>query len=206
MKYRKYCVFALAAWSGFFIMVLELLGGRMISPYFGSSVYVWGSVIFLFMLALSLGYLSGGALSRHSPSITKLAGIIATAAVLVLPVVLFGEEILNWVFDLALDPRYGSLLACVVLFTLPTILLGMVSPYAISIIAGEPGRVGSDAGKLYFVSTVGSSAGTLMTAFYFVLWFELDTTLWSGIAITLMFAFAGLAFDQLTRPAKVVAP
>ena len=50
-------LYLVAGWSGFFVMALELLGGRLLAPYFGSSIYVWGAIITVFMLALSIGYL-----------------------------------------------------------------------------------------------------------------------------------------------------
>ena len=52
--------YTVAGWSGFFVMLVELIGGRLIAPFFGSSIYVWGSVIFVFMLGLAIGYLLGG--------------------------------------------------------------------------------------------------------------------------------------------------
>ena len=53
-------IYLLAFVGGFVIMSLELLGGRVLAPYFGSSIYVWGSIITVFMLSLALGYLFGG--------------------------------------------------------------------------------------------------------------------------------------------------
>ena len=63
-------LYLIAGWSGFFVMAIELLGGRLLAPYFGSSIYVWGAIITVFMLALSLGYLLGGraSLSRAQPA------------------------------------------------------------------------------------------------------------------------------------------
>ena len=55
--------YLIAGWSGFFVMAVELLGGRLLAPTFGSSIYVWGAIITVFMLALSLGYLAGGRFS-----------------------------------------------------------------------------------------------------------------------------------------------
>ncbi len=52
--------YSIAGWSGFYVMLVELLSGRLIAPSFGSSIYVWGSVIFVFMLGLAIGYLLGG--------------------------------------------------------------------------------------------------------------------------------------------------
>ena len=62
--YRMH-LYLIAGWSGFFVMALELLGGRLLAPYFGSSIYVWGAIITVFMLALSVGYLAGGYWSRY---------------------------------------------------------------------------------------------------------------------------------------------
>ena len=49
---RTVAVNVLAFGGGFVIMSLELLGGRVLAPYFGGSIYVWGSIITVFMLAL----------------------------------------------------------------------------------------------------------------------------------------------------------
>jgi len=75
-------IYVLAFTGGFVIMSLELLGGRVLAPYFGSSIYVWGSIITVFMLSLALGYLFGGKLSLHRPSLTRFGTIFAVAAVL----------------------------------------------------------------------------------------------------------------------------
>ena len=68
--------YTIAGWSGFYVMLVELLSGRLIAPSFGSSIYVWGSVIFVFMLGLAIGYLFGGMFSRYSPSVVRLCGIL----------------------------------------------------------------------------------------------------------------------------------
>ncbi|MFO7325020.1 MAG: glycosyl transferase, partial [Pseudomonadota bacterium] len=40
------------------------------------------------------------------------------------------------------------------------------------------------AGQLYFVSTFGSAGGTILTSFYLVLWFEVNTIILGMIAIS----------------------
>ena len=52
---RRFFIFLIAGWSGFFVMAIELLSGRILAPNFGNSIYVWGGVITVFMLALALG-------------------------------------------------------------------------------------------------------------------------------------------------------
>ena len=187
----------LAFGGGFAVMSLELLGGRIVAPYFGSSIYVWGSIITVFMAALSIGYLLGGRLSMARPTLVRFGFVFLAAAALLYPLVLYGEPLMKLVFDLVVDPRYGSLLAGTVLFALPTIVLGIISPYAVRLCVTETHSSGNVAGTLYFVSTLGSALGTLATSFYFVLWFEIDTiiTLLS-VSLVVMFVIA-LATDRL---------
>lgn len=167
----------LAFCGGFVIMSVELLGGKILAPYFGSGVYVWGSIITVFMLSLSLGYLLGGRLSVHNPSLTRFASIFGLGALLLYPLILFAEPVMAFIFVHIEDPRYGSLVASAFLFFLPTVILGMISPYSVRLLVTKVEESGKVAGTLYFVSTLGSALGTLMTSFYFILWFEVNTVL-----------------------------
>jgi hypothetical protein len=189
-RLRDGSCYVVAGWSGFFVMLVELLGGRLIAPYFGNSIYVWGSIIFVFMLGLAIGYLLGGLYSSRAPSVPKLCGLLALAALVTLPCILFAEPLLGALFDHVEDPRLGSLLACFALFFLPAIASGTISPYAVRILVRDAGSSGRRAGYLYFVSTVGSSAGTLLTSFFLVLWFEVNTILGGAMAISLALAAA----------------
>lgn len=188
----RFFIYLIAGWSGFYVMLVELLGGRLIAPYFGSSIYVWGAVIFVFMVGLAIGYLAGGIASTHSPSIARLAAILMAAAATTTPILFAGDAILNGIYDAGLDPRAASLAACAALYLVPTIFCGMISPYAIRLLVRTRRQSGNDAGYLYFVSTLGSSAGTLLTAFYFVLWFEVNTILISAIGLSLLIGLVGL--------------
>ncbi|MFK7912563.1 MAG: fused MFS/spermidine synthase [Pseudomonadales bacterium] len=171
----NYCVYLLAFAGGFVIMSMELLGGRLLAPYFGSSIYVWGSIISVFMLALSLGYLIGGRLTLGTVSMQRFALIFLLGALLLVPLLLGNEAAMEWIFNRINDPRLGSLLACMALFFVPTVILGMISPYAVRLLVSSTEESGAVAGRLYFVSTLGSALGTLMTSFYLVLWFEMNT-------------------------------
>ena len=166
---KNVLVSVLAFTSGFVIMSLELLGGRLLAPYFGSSIYVWGSVITVFMLALSAGYLTGGWLSLFNPSLKRFSLIFFASAATLYPLALINELLMAKVFETITDPRWGSLLAALILFTLPTVILGLISPYAVRLLVVDVDRAGNTAGRLYFVSTIGSALGTLATSFYFCL-------------------------------------
>jgi hypothetical protein len=179
-------LYLVAGWSGCFVMAVELLGGRLLAPYFGSSIYVWGAIITIFMLALSLGYLAGGRWSLRHPSLARLGCILLAAAVTTLPVVLAADGLLDSLSTRVSDPRLGSLLGAGLLFFVPTVVSGMVSPYAVRLLVADRERSGDHAGKLYFVSTFGSAAGTLLTSFYLVLYFEVNQILWTMLALSLL--------------------
>jgi hypothetical protein len=184
MYVRVFLPYLIAGWSGFFVMAVELLGGRLLAPTFGSSIYVWGAIITVFMLALSLGYLAGGRYSMVSPSVRRLGVILVIAAVSVAPLLVFADKMLDAVSIAIPDPRFGSLVGATVLFFVPTFFSGMVSPYAVRLLVEDRASSGRHAGQLYFVSTFGSAAGTLLTSFYLVLVLDVNHILVALLAIS----------------------
>ena len=186
---KNVLVSLLAVTSGFVIMSLELLGGRLLAPYFGSGIYVWGSVITVFMLALSGGYLTGGWLSLFNPSLKRFSLIFFASAATLSPLALINEFLMATVFEAVTAPRWGSLLAALILFAFPTFILGLISPYAVRLLVVDVDRAGNTAGRLYFVSTIGSALGTLATSFYFVLWFQMNTIIFILSGALLLFGF-----------------
>jgi len=162
---------------GWVLMGLEIVGGRMLSPYFGSAVWVWGSVISVFLVALSIGYFLGGLLSRRVPHGMGLASVILAAAVLIVPVALWHNHPSEWFADSDLHERWGALLSATALFFLPSVCLGMVSPYAVQLVTRDAAVAGLSAGTLYAVSTLGSFLGCLLTSFYFILWMGIQQIL-----------------------------
>ncbi|NVJ50269.1 MAG: fused MFS/spermidine synthase [Gammaproteobacteria bacterium] len=191
LSFRLHVLF-LAFCCGFSIMTVELLGGKIMAPYFGGSIYVWGSIITVFMLALSIGYLLGGRWSINRPNNFKYGFLFILSALLLLPMIFFGEAIMNLIFEHFEDPRYGSLLGASGLFLLPTIAMGMIAPYSVRLLVLSTAHSGQTAGFLYFVSTIGSALGTIMTSFFLVLYFEINTILWAVFAT---FLIAGLSIS-----------
>ena len=189
-------VFALAFTSGFIIMSIELLGGRILAPYFGGSIYVWGSIITVFMVALSIGYLIGGQLSLMRPRLAKYGLFFLVAAITAIPTIVFGEAMMDWVFLRIEDPRYGSLVAASLLFFVPTAILGMIAPYSVRLLVRETHHSGKVAGGLYFVSTLGSALGTLLTSFYLVLLFEINQILTTMASVLLLCFLIAIVIDR----------
>jgi len=184
---RQSLIFLLTGWAGFFIMALELLGGRILFPYFGGTINIWGALISVFLCALSLGYVLGGQLSRHKAKLAVLAVFLCAAAAFVIPVAVAADKLLALVFTFVLSPSYGALLAALLLFATPAALLGMVTPYAMRLLVGDQNQTGSTAGWLYFAGTVGSALGTIITSFYLVLWFQVAQILVGLILISFFF-------------------
>jgi MFS family permease len=193
-KTQRLIVYLMAGWSGYFVMAIELLSGRILAPNFGNNIYVWGGIITVFMIALSIGYLAGGQLSVFAPSQRKLAALLLVGAATTLPIVIFGDLLLDWLFNRVRDPRYASLIASSTLFFVPTAISGMVSPYAVRLLSTDLRAAGRSAGLLFFVSTFGSAAGTIVTSFYMVLWFEINDIFMGMIAISALIGLTALTF------------
>ncbi|KPM82906.1 MULTISPECIES: fused MFS/spermidine synthase [Pseudoalteromonas] len=197
-------IYFLAFSSGFCIMGIELLGGRILAPYFGSSVHIWGSIITVFMLSLSIGYLLGGKLSTRNPSLTKYGLIFFVASIMVVPIVLFAEPIMTFIFTHIEDSRYGSLLASTALFFIPTTILGMISPYSVRLLVTDHEKSGQVAGGLYFVSTLGSALGTIITSFYMVLAFDVNDIIKTFAAVLGALGLLAIVVSQIKTKERAV--
>ncbi|PKI12941.1 fused MFS/spermidine synthase [Colwellia sp. 12G3] len=196
INYKNLFIYFLAFTSGFSIMCIELLAGRILAPFFGSSVHIWGSIITVFMLSLSLGYLFGGKLSTHSASLNRYGLIFIIAGITLLPIVTSSTWLMESIFVAVEDSRYGSLLAATTLFFIPTIILGMLSPYSVRLLVKNSNESGQVAGRLYFVSTLGSALGTIVTSFYLVMWFDINTIV---VSVSLLLSLLGLMTITLAK-------
>jgi MFS family permease len=152
--------------AGAVSLAIEMAASRLLAPDFGSSLFVWASLIGLILLYLSLGYYFGGRLADRYPYTQVFYLITLLAALLTALVPLIAQFVLDWSLHLfASSPLvifYGSLLSVIVLFALPMILLGCVSPYAIRLRVKQIGSAGRTAGMLYAISTAGSIVGTFL--------------------------------------------
>jgi spermidine synthase len=154
--------------SGAVLMGLEIVGSRVLAPYFGSSIFVWGSLISVVMTALSVGYYWGGWLSAREPSYARLLILLCIPGILIFFLPFIYPLVNEWVASVDFGIRLNPLIASSITFLLPGIFLGTVSPYVIRLAATQLSTVGSTAGTLYAVSTCGSIFGTLLTAFYLI--------------------------------------
>lgn len=186
-SFRAVGIVCIACICGWFMMQLEILGVRILVPYFGSAVYVvTGSVIGVFLLSLSVGYMLGGWLCGKINAWTILAAVMVIVGVWKCTIPALTEPVCNMIFESGLDEKWGSLVASLVLFGIPTVLLGTVSPTVMYWLTERTGNSGFNAGLVLAVSTLASFSGCVVTAFYLVL-YSLRTVLYiSGITMIIL--------------------
>jgi spermidine synthase/MFS family permease len=149
-------------------LAVEIAASRLLAPYFGTSLFIWANVIGLILLYLTIGYYVGGRIADRHPRAPLLSILTVSAAFLIALIPLIARPILSWsqssFLTYSVGVFYGSLLAVILLFALPVILLSCVSPFAIRLQVAQVGRSGTIAGQLYAISTAGSLAGTFLSA------------------------------------------
>jgi spermidine synthase len=183
------------------LMALEILSSRLLAPHYGNSVYVWGSIISVFLAALSLGYLWGGRLADSQPSMASLGRMVALAAAFQAVLLLAGARLAETLAGWTGGNPAGTLLAAGVLFGPASILLGTVSPWAVRLAARDLGHLGGTAGRLFALSTLGSLAGTLACTFLMIPFLGLRQCLGLLTALTAMTACVALAGSFRTEKA-----
>ncbi len=185
--------------AGGIIMGLELAAFRLYAPYFGYSIYVWGSMISVVMAALAGGYALGGWLADRSRNDAALYWMLLASGGYQVIIVYTARSVLLALWQSG--EFTGTVLATLVIFAPSMTTLATSSPFVIRLLA-RAGHVGSTAGKVYALSTVGSIAGVLATSFILVPHFGTHRTLQSLCAASTVVGVAGLV---LARRAASVA-
>lgn len=172
--------------TGGCVLVIEVVATRLLSPYFGTTIFTVTSVIGVVLAALSAGYYLGGKLADKHPHDYFLFAIILLSGLAVLGLQLLAKFFLPvgaYLFTMISGPPVFSVL----LFFVPAFLLGMVSPYAVALQhVRQPERgVGGIAGNVFFWGTAGSIIGTFLTGFYLIPHFGLKAIV-TGVALLLI--------------------
>jgi predicted membrane-bound spermidine synthase len=151
---------------------MEMAASRLLAPYFGSSLYIWACLIGLILLYLTVGYYVGGRLVDRRPSGRLLYTLTTIAALWMGAIPLVSKPFLLWsqqAFSTYSEGLFiGTLVSVLLLFSVPTILLGCVSPFAIRLQVQQVGKSGRIAGMLYAISTGGSILGTFLPVLVFI--------------------------------------
>jgi spermidine synthase len=191
--------------SGAVLLGLEITASRVLAPAFGSSLYVWGSLIGVVLAGLAVGYWAGGALADRFPTSYLLVCTLTVGAALVLAIPALDGRVIDVVVAWDPGPRLDPLLSAILLFGPASVVLASATPVAVKLASRSLERLGRTAGRLFSVSTAGSIAGTFATAFWLVPELGTDQVLAIG-ALTLLVAAAMLALaERLLVPALALA-
>jgi predicted membrane-bound spermidine synthase len=162
---RRYLLAAVLI-GGISTLGIELSASRLLAPFFGTSQLIWANVIGLTLIYLTVGYRLGGRLADRRPDERILAAILLGAGLFTAIIPLVARPILQWsaaaFTSFSVGVFVGSFFGVLLLFSVPIILLGMVSPYAIRLAMRDVSSAGTTAGSLYALSTVGSIIGTFL--------------------------------------------
>jgi spermidine synthase len=198
---RRY-LYCTAATTGAAIMVVEILGAKMLSPYVGLSHFVWTAQIAVTLVALSCGYYVGGRLADKSQRLARLYWAILGAALYLALTVRICKPVAYWCLDFNL--AVGSLLASTILFFFPLALLAMTGPYLVRVITSSVAGVGGNVGRLTAIGTLGSLAGTLLIGYLLIPLMPNSLTMYFT-ALALMLICAGyFLFARRNWPAVIV--
>ncbi len=155
--------------SGMAIMAVEMTATRMMSPYFGTSIFVWTNVLGIIMAALALGYWLGGKTADRFPTAKVFFTIVVIASLVVLILPFAGPVTLKGISQLIIVDANAlvsaSLLGTILLFFPPFLFLGLISPYLVRLINQRVEKTGHTAGNVFAMSTIGSIIGTFIPTF-----------------------------------------
>lgn len=147
-------------------MVVEILGAKMLSPYFGLSHFVWTAQIAVTLVALAIGYYTGGRLADRKHEVGWLFVAMAIAGIYMVVAALICTPVSYWCLDFNLAA--GSLMASTILFFPPLALLAMACPILARVLTASMSGVGTTVGRLTAVSTFGSFLGTLLIGYLII--------------------------------------
>jgi len=196
-EFNKYYLFLTLFISGASILILEILGTRILSPFFGTTLFVWSSLISVTIVFLALGYFLGGKIADKRTEFSLFYTFIFLAAISIFLIPKFDSLVLA-VTD-SFGPQLGPLISSLILFSIPMTLLGMLTPFAVKLQAKKLNDIGVTAGNLYAVSTIGSFFGAILVAFFLIPNFGVETILsflsFALILISLIWFFSKKKFN-----------
>lgn len=150
------------------LLVLQLVAGRLLAPFVGSSLETWTSIIGAFLAGIAVGNAVGGRLADRHASRRLLALVVACGGVAALWTVGFAELLAATSVHqtLPLDVRI-PILAAILCFP-PGFILSLPTPLAFRLGLSDVRHAGRVAGLVFALSTLGCLVGNYVTGFYLI--------------------------------------
>jgi len=179
--------------SGFAMMAMEIAIGRLIFPYLGSSLPVWGILISWVLLSASSGYAFGGKISSRNGNLNILSSFLLLASLFSFLLPLVGHHALSMAIKILFNKNFFEAFAGIFLMALitglPVFSLGVTIPIVIRLLTQEVTNAGKTAGTIQAIATAGSILGTLVPSFWSI---QSIGTKWTFIMIAFLLGFAGI--------------
>jgi spermidine synthase len=196
-------LYGTAAVTGAAIMIVEILGAKMLSPYVGLSHFVWTAQIAVTLVALACGYYAGGRLADQSQQLPRLYWALIGAAAYLALTVTACRPVAYWCLDF--DLAVGSLLASTLLFFIPLALLAMTGPFLVRVITSSVATVGGNVGRLSSVSTIGSFVGTMLIGYLMVPYLPNSVTMYLTALALLLICIGYFGFFRRGAAAPLIS-
>lgn len=165
---KKYRLEIIVFLSGAIGMGLELMAARVLSPYVGSSNVVWTSIIGIILVSMSLGYWIGGKNADKDADINKISQILILAALCTSAIPMLETIIVKRIAGIVGNLIIAAIICAIIVFSIPSFILAMVSPFAVKIKSQEDNEIGSLSGRISSLSTIGSIVGTFLMGFILI--------------------------------------
>lgn len=168
--------------AGASILSMELVGARMLAPFFGTGIFVWASLLTVVLAALTVGYFLGGILSRRFRAL-EARHFLVGAAVFLGTAELLREPILR--FGMTLGLRFGPLAASAMLLFPAEFFCAAVSPVVAE--RGKAKSLGMAVGRVSGLASLGSIVGALCTGFFLIPALPLDALFFAtGLTLAIL--------------------
>ncbi|PCI98539.1 MAG: hypothetical protein COB15_05760 [Flavobacteriales bacterium] len=179
----KKFIFLLAFIEGGAVMCVELCSAKILSPYFGTSIYVWAAVLGITLTALMSGYYLGGYISSKNKKTSIIYWLMLIGGFLVTITPIISDIILPITINLSL--LTGTVISLMFFLFVPLMLFGAVSPLIINLLTNNAKESGKSSGNVYAISTLGGIIITFTVGFYTLPQFGITYTLY-GYGIMVM--------------------
>lgn len=199
---HRYLLAALFATGGT-TLVLEVAGTRLLSPYYGSSLYTWSALITVTLVALAGGYSLGGRVADRGASLLTFARLVCWASLAVAVVPALREAVLKATSPLGV--QLGTLASATVLVAPALVMLSALGPMAIRLTALGLETVGRRAGDVYALSTIGSVTGAVLAGFVLVPHVPLTKIFYGAAVLLLLLGALGIRLAAQRVPLVPVA-
>ena len=205
---RDYMLLTTVFVSGATVLAVEMSASRLLSPYFGDSQLVWANLIGLIMIYLTVGYYVGGRLADRWPTDSLLYRLALWAGFAIGLIPFVSRPALRYSVagfeGFSASIIIGSFLGIMLLFTVPVVLLGCISPFAIRLQAHSVSSTGHTAGTIYALSTLGSILGTFLPTLVLIPRLGTSTTFLLSSLILLLVSLIALLSKVGVRAAWYV--